>query len=105
MSAKPNLRHRTIRAHLFIGVAAATLLGVGIGGWAATTEIAGAVIAPGLVVVDSGVKKVQHPTGGLIRELLVQDGDFVKAGQVIVRLDDTQARSDLAIQTKRLDEL
>src|SRR6185312_6361156 len=92
-------------AHLIAGVAATALLVVGVGGWAATTELAGAVVAPGVVVVDSNVKKIQHPTGGIIRELLVHNGDAVKAGQVIVRLDDTQARSTLAIQTKRLDEL
>ena len=100
-----NTRQRTIRAHIVAGVAAVALLGVGVGGWAATTELAGAVVAPGVVVVDSDVKKIQHPIGGIIRELLVHDGDVVKAGQVIVRLNDTQARSNLAIQTKRLDEL
>jgi HlyD family secretion protein len=48
---------------------------------------------------------VQHPIGGIIKELLVREGDVVQAGQVIVRLDDTQAKSNLAIYTKRLDEL
>ena len=105
MLATRNTRQRTIRAHLIAGVAAVALLVVGVGGWAATTELAGAVVAPGVVVVDSDVKKIQHPIGGIIRDLLVHDGDVVKAGQVIVRLDDTQARSNLAIQTKRLDEL
>ena len=51
------------------------LLVVGLGGWAATTEFAGAVIAPGQVVVNSNVKKVQHPTGGIVGELRVRDGD------------------------------
>ena len=51
------------------------LLVVGLGGWAATTEFAGAVIAQGQVVVDSNVKKVQHPTGGIVGELRVRDGD------------------------------
>lgn len=100
-----NTRLGTIRAHLIAGVAAVALLGVGVGGWAATTELAGAIVASGVVVVDSNVKKIQHPTGGIIRELLVHNGDAVKAGQVIVRLEDTQARSNLAIHTKRLDEL
>jgi len=100
-----NIRLETIRAHLLAGVAAVALLGVGVGGWAATTELAGAVVAPGVVVVNSNVKKIQHPSGGVIRELLVHNGDVVKSGQVIVRFDDTQARSNLAIQTKRLDEL
>ena len=100
-----NTRLGTIRAHLIAGVAAVALLVVGVGGWAATTELAGAVVAPGAVVVDSNVKKIQHPTGGIVSELLVHNGDVVKTGQVIVRLDDTQARSNLAIHTKRLDEL
>jgi hypothetical protein len=52
---------------------------LGLGGWAATTEFAGAVIAPGQLVVSSNVKKVQHPTGGVIGELLVQEGDRVHA--------------------------
>ena len=105
MRTTRKIRHATIRAHLLAGIAAVALLGVGVGGWAATTELAGAVVAPGVVVVNSNVKKIQHPTGGIIRELLVHNGDVVKTGQVIVRLDDTQARSNLAIYTKRLDEL
>jgi HlyD family secretion protein len=100
-----NNRLGTIRAHLIAGIAAVTLLGAGVGGWAATTELAGAVVAPGVVVVDSNVKKIQHPTGGIVSELLVHNGDAVKAGQVIVRFDDTQARANLAIHSKRLDEL
>ena len=94
---------RSIRRHLLAGVAASILLVVGVGGWAATTEISGAVIAQGLLVVDSNVKKVQHPTGGVVGELLARDGDVVKAGQVVVRLDDTVTKANLAIVTKNLD--
>ena len=63
--------------------------------WAgrAWTEISGAVIAPGKLVVDSNVKKVQHPTGGVVGDLRVKDGDRVKKGDVVVRLDETQARA------------
>jgi HlyD family secretion protein len=96
---------RSIRRHLLAGGAAAALLVGGVGGWAATTELAGAVIAPGQLVVDSNVKKVQHPTGGVVGELRVKEGDRVKAGDVVVRLDETQVRSNLAIVTKALDEL
>ena len=69
----------------------------GIGGWAATSEFAGAVIAQGQLVVDTNVKKVQHPTGGVVAELRVRDGDIVKAGDIVIRLDDTQTRANLAI--------
>jgi HlyD family secretion protein len=77
----------------------------GFGGWAATTHLAGAVITPGVVVVESSVKKVQHPTGGVVGELLVKEGDPVEAGQIVVRLDDTLARSTLGVLRSQLDEL
>ena len=66
-------------------------------------KLSGALIAPGSVVVDSNVKKVQHPTGGIVGELRVRDGDRVKAGDVVVRLDDTVTRANLAIVTKGLE--
>ena len=80
------------------------LLAGGVGGWAATTELSGAVIAPGAIVVDSNVKKVQHLTGGIVGELLVRDGQRVNAGEVVLRLDETITRANLAIVTKGLDE-
>ena len=51
------------------------------------------------------MKKVQHPTGGVVGELRVRDGDQVKAGDVVVRLDETVTRANLAIVLKSLDEL
>jgi len=96
---------QSIRRHLTAGAAATLLLVGGVGGWAATTELSGAVIAPGQLVVDSNVKKVQHPTGGVVGELRVKEGDHVKEGDVLVRLDETQVRANLAIVTKALDEL
>jgi len=93
------------RKPLLIGVAACLLLVFGIGGWAATTQLSGAVIAPGKLVVDTNVKKIQHPSGGVVGELLVKEGDRVKQGDVVVRLDGTQAKANLGIVTKSLDEL
>ena len=81
------------------------ILAAGVGGWAGTTELSGALIAPGSIVVDSNVKKVQHPTGGVVGELRVRDGDRVKAGDIVVRLDQTITRANLAIITKGLAEL
>lgn len=100
-----NASRRSIRRHLLAGAFIVLLLAGGVGGWASTTEIAGALIAQGSIVVDSNVKKVQHPTGGVVGKLNVQDGDHVKAGDVLVRLDDTVTRANLAIVTKGLDEL
>jgi HlyD family secretion protein len=101
---KPDARS-SIRLHLIVGLAVVLVLAGGLGGWASTAEISGALIAPGSVVVDSNVKKVQHPTGGVVGELLARDGDIVRAGDVVVRLDDTVTKASLAIVTKNLDGL
>jgi HlyD family secretion protein len=95
----------SIRLHLIIGLAVVAVLAGGLGGWASTTEISGALIAPGSIVVESSVKKVQHPTGGVVGEVRAHDGDVVKAGDVVVRLDDTVTKASLAIVTKNLDGL
>jgi HlyD family secretion protein len=93
---------RSIRRHLVAGLAVVMLLAGGIGGWGATMPISGALIAPGQVVVESNVKKVQHPTGGVVGEVRVRDGDLVKAGDIVVRLDETVVRANLAIVNKTL---
>jgi HlyD family secretion protein len=94
----------TIRRHVILGWAVLTFLVVGLGGWAASTELSGAVVSPGVLVVESNVKKVQHPTGGIIGEIHVQDGAKVRAGDLLLRLDETVTRSNLAIVVKSLDE-
>jgi HlyD family secretion protein len=86
-------------------VIAAVLLVAGLGGWAMTTEFTGAVIAGGQLVVDSNVKKVQHPTGGVVGKLNVREGKEVKAGDIVVSLDDTQIRANRDIVVKALNEL
>jgi HlyD family secretion protein len=103
--ARPPSAQQAIRKHLIAGGITVILLAFGVGGWASTTQIAGALIAQGSLVVDSNVKKVQHPTGGVVGKLFVQDGDRAKAGQILVQLDDTVTRANLAIVTKGLDEL
>jgi membrane fusion protein, type I secretion system len=105
MSRSTRNARSSLRRHLGLGLGAAIVLAGGIGGWAATAEIAGAVIAPGSLVVDSNVKKVQHPTGGVVGELHVRDGDQVSTGALLVRLDETVTRANLAIVRKSLDEL
>jgi HlyD family secretion protein len=96
---------RSLRTHLLIGLSTLVLLGGGVGGWAATTGLSSAIVAAGNVVVDTNVKKVQHPTGGVVGEIRVKDGDRVKAGDLVVRLDETVTRANLAVITKGLDEL
>jgi HlyD family secretion protein len=106
MTAQPTSHpRRSIRRHQVAGLVAVGLLVGMVGSWAATTDISGAVIAPGALVVDTHVKKVQHPTGGIVGEIRVRNGDRVKAGEVVLRLDDTITSSNLAIVTKSLTEL
>ncbi|HXD14923.1 MAG TPA: HlyD family type I secretion periplasmic adaptor subunit [Xanthobacteraceae bacterium] len=95
----------SISRHIFAGVVLVGVLAIGLGGWASTAEISGALIAQGSVVVDSNVKKVQHPTGGVVGEVRAHDGDRVKAGDILVRLDETVTRANLSIVTKGLNEL
>ncbi len=103
--APPSRVRRSIRNHLIGGSIVMLLVGFGVGGWAVSTEISGAVIAQGLVVVESNVKKIQHPTGGVVAELRAKNGDRVRAGDLLVRLDDTTTRANLAVVVKALDEL
>lgn len=95
----------SIQRHMVAGVTVVLMLVGGVGGWASTTELSGALIAPGSIVVDSNIKKVQHPTGGVVGEVRVRDGDHVKAGDIVVRLDETVTRANLSIVTKGLNEL
>src|SRR6266852_537011 len=96
---------QSIGRHTLAGLVIVIVLAGGVGGWAGTMTLSGALIAQGSVVVDSNVKKVQHPTGGIVGDLRVRDGDRVKQGDIVVRLDDTITRASLAIVTKGLDEL
>ena len=105
MTAELKGAHRSIRGHLIVGLALMLVLAGGFGGWASTVQISGALIAPGSVVVDSNVKKVQHPTGGVVGEVRVRDGDIVKAGDIVVRLDETVVKASLAIVVKTLNGL
>ncbi|WP_054311745.1 HlyD family type I secretion periplasmic adaptor subunit [Mesorhizobium sp. 1M-11] len=96
---------KTIRHYLTVAVSACVLLIGGVGGIAAMTELSGAVIAPGSLVVDSNVKKVQHPTGGVVAKINVREGDQVEAGSVLLQLDETVTRANLSIVDNSLDEL
>jgi HlyD family secretion protein len=96
---------QSISRHMLAGLVIVLVMAGGVGGWAGTMTLSGALIAQGSVVVDTNVKKVQHPTGGIVGELNVRDGDHVKQGEIVVRLDDTVTRANLAIVTKGLDEL
>jgi HlyD family secretion protein len=82
------------------------ILALGVfGGWAALANIHGAVIAGATIVVESYSKKVQHKEGGIVSRILVKDGERVTEGQVLIILDPTDAKAELAITDGLLDEL
>ncbi|HEY8333374.1 MAG TPA: HlyD family type I secretion periplasmic adaptor subunit [Tardiphaga sp.] len=105
MTNAENPALHSIQRYIVGGATLVVLVTFGIGGWASTTELSGAVVAQGVIVVDSNVKKVQHPTGGVVSELRVKEGGRVKAGDILVRLDETQTLANATIITKNFDEL
>lgn len=84
--------------------ATAVLLVGGLGVWGASARLAGAVVSPGAVVVDGAVKQIQHPLGGVVDAIAVHDGESVRAGQILVRLDDTLTRASLGLVEAQIDE-
>ena len=85
--------HRHLRLALIC-----MLIAVGAGSaWSGLIPLDAAVVTSGSVVVESNIKKVQHPTGGIVGEILVKEGQYVENGQVVVRLDETVTRANLGI--------
>ena len=102
--ADPVPSTKSLYRHAWLSLGAVAVFAFGLGGWAATTEIAGAVVAGGTLVLEEGAKRVQHQEGGIVDQILVQDGDSVTAGQLLVRLDGTAIGASLAIIVSQLSE-
>lgn len=90
---------------LAVGLLGLVLLLGGFGLWSTATTISGAIIAGGRIEVDQNRQVVQHPDGGVVVEIRVGEGDVVKAGDVLLRLDATELKSRLAITESQLYEL
>lgn len=86
-----------VRGPMMMGGVALIVLFLGFGAWAFGTRIAGAVVAPGQIEVEQQRQVVQHPDGGVVEEILVREGASVAAGDVLIRLDGTLLRTELAI--------
>jgi HlyD family secretion protein len=93
-----------LRFYQILGLVGLLVVFGSIGAWAAMTSIRGAVIASGTIVVEGHSKQVQHRDGGIVAEILVADGDYVEAGDLLIRLDETETRAGLAIVEALLDE-
>ncbi|MGO4387969.1 HlyD family type I secretion periplasmic adaptor subunit [Microvirga sp. 2YAF29] len=101
---KPTLHQQVLRQSTIVGISMIALFAGTIGLWAATSTLSGAVVAGGQFVVDNSVKKIQHSTGGIVGELKVKEGERVKEGDLLVRLDETLTRANLQVVSKQLDE-
>lgn len=93
------------RGPLSLGFLTLMLLVGGFGGWSVLSQIDGAVVAPGRLEVEQNRQVVQHLDGGVVEAILVEDGQVVKAGDVLIRLDGTLLRSELTIVEGQLFEL
>jgi len=103
--AHPVSAQPPIKALMWAAVLIVVVLLGGFGGWAAFAPLTSAAVAPGVVKVDTNRKTIQHLEGGIIREILVHDGDVVKRGQVLVRLDSLDADADRDARRARVDAL
>lgn len=86
-----------MKGPMTLGLLVTLVLLGGFGYWASTTNISGAIVAGGQIEVDQNRQVVQHPDGGVVSEILVDEGDTVIAGQTLIRLDPTLLRSELTI--------
>jgi len=97
-------QHSLNRHILSVWVLSVALVG-GMGGWAASTSLSNAVVGHGTVIIDQNVKKIQHLTGGIVSELMATEGGHVQAGDVLLRLDSTSVKANLAIIDSNLAQL
>jgi HlyD family secretion protein len=107
-AAGENLTMRTGRAfesELRMGLRVLLAVSLIAGGWAVLMPLAGAVVVPGNLVVQSNVKTIQHPTGGVVAEIAVRNGQHVGGGDLLLRLDATQAQASQQMVSKQLDEI
>ncbi len=105
MIVKPAPDGWSAGGYIRFGVFAVVLLAGGLGGWAATAKLKGAVISSGQLRVENQRQVVQHLDGGIVSEILVREGDIVAAGDVLVRLDGIALESELSVLESQLFEL
>ena len=97
--AQYSLRRHIVWSFMLVGL----FFGIG-SAWLIFTELSGAVITSGRLVVETQIKPIQHLDGGLVDEVHVKDGDRVEAGQLLIKLDDTEAKTEFQINNQRLIE-
>jgi HlyD family secretion protein len=106
--AVADLKEQLIRTHEVQVKAASRVLIVSAAvaaGWATLVPLSGAVVLQGTLVVESSIKKIQHPTGGVVAKIPVNDGMHVAAGTLLVQLDDTQLKANQQLLADQLDQI
>jgi len=93
------------RKYALIGYGTIFFTFVVAGGWAAVAKVDRAVVASGYITVETNRKTIQHLEGGIVREVLVKEGQHVKQGQVIIRLENTQAQATSSVMNNQLMSL
>ena len=108
MSARTAQRGLTVksdtRPYIFAGLAILLVLFGGLGTWAAVTPLRGAVVAPGVIVVETNRKTVQHLEGGIVEKLFVREGGLVRQGDVLIRMDASRVDSRLLVLDGQIAE-
>ena len=104
LSSPPDDRWSASR-HVWVGMVGLVILVGGFGTWAVMAQITGAIITTGQIEVDRNRQIVQHPDGGVVAEILVDEGDTVAAGDLLIRLDATVLQSELAVVEGQLFEI
>jgi HlyD family secretion protein len=95
----------SVRGPLLTGLVTLVILIAGFGGWAVSSQLAGAVVAPGRIEVDRNRQAIQHPDGGRVAAVLIGEGDRVNAGDIVLRLEPGQLARDLAVSRGQLFEI
>lgn len=93
------------RPYILAGLAILAVMIGGFGTWAAVAPLSGALVAPGVVTVETNRKTVQHLEGGIVLELRAREGDVVQRNDVLIRLEDTRVKAQLAVIDGRLEVL
>lgn len=105
MSPLPRAPDANPLPYILAGLVIVVVMFGGLVAWASVASLSGAVVAPGVMTVYSKRRTVQHYDGGIVAELLVRDGDYVEREQLLIRLDATQTRANLAVIDGQLNVL
>ena len=102
MANLPNKTSDDPRVYAYTGYGIILFSFVVLGGWAAVTPLGSAVVASGVVTTEGNKKTIQHLEGGILKEILIREGQHVDAGEVILRMDDTAPKANLEIYRNQL---